>query len=64
MNLKSFHLVFITCAILLAFLVGWWVLSGDALTGLTRRLTAFGAFGVGIALIAYEAWFLRYSKGS
>lgn len=63
MNLKSFHVVFISCACVLAFLVGVWVLNGQALSGTPRLLAALGAFGVGIALIAYETWFLRYSRG-
>jgi hypothetical protein len=61
MDLKKFHVVFISCAIALAFLVGVWVLSQSDLTGAPRLLGGFGAFAVGLALIVYEAWFLRYS---
>lgn len=64
MNLKSFHLVFIACASALAFLLGAWVLSGQALAGTARLVAAIGAFGVGIALVAYETWFLRYSRSA
>jgi hypothetical protein len=62
MDLKNFHVVFIACAIALAFLVGAWALGQSGLTGASRWLVGAGSFAVGLALIAYEAWFLRYSK--
>jgi len=62
MDLKSFHVVFIACATALAFLVGAWVLGSSALSGAPRLLGGLGAFAVGLGLIVYEAWFLRYSK--
>ena len=62
MDLKSFHVVFIVCATALAFLVGVWVLGASGLSGAPRLLGGLGAFAVGLGLIAYEAWFLRYSK--
>ena len=61
MNLKSFHLVFISCAIALAFLFGAWALGDSGLEGATRLATAIGAFALGAALIVYEVWFLRFS---
>lgn len=64
MDLKSFHVVFIACAVALSFLVGIWVLSASALSGTPRFLAGFGAFAVGLGLIVYEAWFLRYSRRS
>ncbi|HKH49407.1 MAG TPA: hypothetical protein VKM72_32460 [Thermoanaerobaculia bacterium] len=64
MDLKSFHVVFIACAVALSFLVGIWVLSASGLSGTPRFLAGFGAFAVGVALIVYEAWFLRYSRRS
>ncbi len=63
MNLKSFHLVFIACASALAFLFGAWVLGNPSFTGASRWLSAWGAFALGVALIAYETWFLRASRG-
>lgn len=63
MNLKSFHVIFIACATALAFLFGAWVLGSQTLAGTSRQLAAFAAFGVGLGLIAYETWFLRYSRG-
>lgn len=62
MGLKSFHVVFIACATALAFLVGAWVLGASALSGVPRLLAGCGAFAVGLGLIVYEAWFLRYSR--
>ena len=62
-NLEKFHLVFIACASALAFLFGAWVLSAPSPGGLPRFAVGFGAFAVGLALIAYERWFVRYSKG-
>lgn len=62
MNLKSFHLVFISCAIVLAFLLGAWVLSNPSFTGLPRLAGGLGSFLVALGLIAYEVWFLRYSR--
>lgn len=62
MDLKKFHLVFIASAIALAFLVGIWVLSHPDFSGAPRFLGGFGAFAVGLALIVYEAWFLRFSR--
>ncbi|MFL5395109.1 MAG: hypothetical protein ACJ75H_04395 [Thermoanaerobaculia bacterium] len=62
MDLKSFHVVFIACAVALSFLVGIWVLSSSGLVGAPRFLGGFGAFAVGVGLIVYEAWFLRYSR--
>ena len=64
MTLKSFHLVFIACASALAFLFGAWVLNNPAFVGGARLAGGFGAFAVGLALIVYEAWFLRYSRRS
>ncbi|HEV7671038.1 MAG TPA: hypothetical protein VGS22_21180 [Thermoanaerobaculia bacterium] len=62
MNLKSFHVIFIACATALAFLFGAWALGSSSL-GTARVVTACAAFGVGLALIGYETWFLRYSRG-
>ena len=62
MDLKKFHLVFIASAIALAFLVGIWVLSHPDFSGASRLLGAVGAFAVALALIVYEAWFLRFAK--
>lgn len=62
MDPKKFHVVFIACAVALAFLVGAWVLGRSDLTGASRLLGGFGSFAVGLALIVYEAWFLRFAR--
>jgi hypothetical protein len=61
MNLKSFHLVFIACSIALSFLFGAWALGDSGLRGGARVATAGGAFALGLALVIYEVWFLRFS---
>ena len=64
MNLKGFHLLFIACSSALAFLFGVWVLHGTTLTGTPRLAAACGAFAIGIGLILYETWFLRFLRRS
>jgi hypothetical protein len=64
MDLKKFHVVFIACAVALSFLVGAWAFGPTGPTGSARLLAGFGAFAVGVALIVYEMWFLRYSRRS
>jgi hypothetical protein len=65
MDLKSFHVVFIACAVALAFLVGAWAFGpSSGLAGPARLLTGGGAVAVGLGLIVYEAWFLRFSRRS
>jgi len=62
MDLKKFHAVFIACAVALSFLVGFWALTSSGLTGVPRVLAGFASFTVGVAVILYEAWFLRFAK--
>ncbi len=54
--------MFIACSSALAFLFGAWVLNGPALAGLPRLAAGSGAFAVALGLIAYEAWFVRFSR--
>ena len=63
MSLKSFHLLFIACASALAFLFGAWLLSTPSLAGAARIAAVGAAFAVGLGLVGYEAWFLRYTRG-
>ena len=62
MSLKNFHLVFIACSSALAFLLGAWAMTSPALAAGSRLGLACGAFGMGLALLVYEAWFLRYLR--
>lgn len=64
MNLRSFHLVFVACSSALAFFFGTWLLRSADLAGPNRFVAGGAAFAVCLALIAYEAWFLRYSRRS
>jgi len=60
MSLKGFHVVFITASVLLAFLLAWWCLTeGPQPTGTGRLAAAALSVAAGLALCAYEAWFLR-----
>jgi hypothetical protein len=62
MNLKSFHLFFIACSSALAFLGGAWALNSPSLADSSRLPAALACFGVAVALLAYEAWFVRYLR--
>ena len=62
MDLKKFHVVFIACAVALSFLVGAWAFGPSGPSGSARFLAGFGALAVGVGLIVYEAWFLRFSR--
>lgn len=63
MNLRQFHAVFITCASALALAFGVWTLRASSFVGGTRLALGLGSFFVAAALIVYEAWFLRSSRG-
>lgn len=64
MSLKAFHVLFIAASALLAFFFARWCLTvppagvagGWLLTGLASVAT-------GVALIGYEAWFLKKMRG-
>ncbi len=62
MTLKSFHLLFIACASALSFLFGAWLLRASDMAGAARVAAVVAAFAVGLALVVYEAWFLRYTR--
>ena len=64
MSLKSFHIVFVTCAVLFSAWFGYWALqdfqtSGDGLM-LTLCLSSFLAAG---GLVIYGVWFLKKLRG-
>jgi hypothetical protein len=64
MSLKTFHLVFITASIILAFGCGvWWTMSffkGES--GLASLVAGVLAVAGGVALIFYERYVLRKLK--
>ncbi len=63
MSLKTFHLVFITAAVLLAFGFSVWLaknfFSGG---GALNLLSALVSFGAGVGLIFYELYFLKKTR--
>ena len=60
MSLKSFHIVFITLATLLAFgFAGWSLRSAAAGGHAGYYATALAALACGVGLIAYGFWFWR-----
>jgi hypothetical protein len=59
MSLKAFHVVFISASALLSFaLAAWCFDTGDG-PDAGRMAAGIGAVMVGLALGAYEAWFVR-----
>lgn len=59
MNLKTFHLLFVSCSSLLCFLFGGWLLRRHLVQGGGSLLFALLALAAGIGLIAYGFWFRR-----
>lgn len=64
MNLRSFHLVFITCAAALALVLGAWAFSSPNVESGARTMLVTGSFVAGAALIAYGSWFVRKVRRS
>jgi hypothetical protein len=64
MSLKSFHLIFISAAIVLSFGFGaWWIRIYCSPTGGAWDLVfGLASVGAGVALIFYERYFLRKTK--
>jgi len=60
MNLKTFHIVFVTAASLMSFVFGGWCWR-YAETSASAGIRSLGvaSFGVGVALIAYGFWFWK-----
>jgi hypothetical protein len=60
MSLKAFHVVFISASVLLAFaFAGWCLGAGPVAAGWGWRAAGVGALACGLALVGYEAWFLK-----
>jgi hypothetical protein len=63
MNLRWFHALLILLSALLAVLVGVWCLAlYGRENGTDTLLAAIAAFGVSLALILYDSWFLRKTR--
>lgn len=65
MSLKAFHLIFVTAASALAFGFGVWLLRGHGSPeGVASDLAGgIASLGCGVALLVYEAFFLKKLKG-
>jgi DNA-binding transcriptional regulator of glucitol operon len=63
MSLKTFHLIFITIAVLLCFGLGWWMLRAYADFGM-KADQAYGVTSIvlGVALVVYEIIFIKKLK--
>jgi uncharacterized membrane protein len=57
MSLKTFHIFFISVAVLLCLGFGAWCLQQPGYTG-----AGIGSFAVAVALVVYEVMFLRRFK--
>ena len=55
MSLRAFHVLFISASVLLALGLGAWCLPA-------HPVSAAAAVVVALALVAYEAWFLRKTR--
>jgi hypothetical protein len=64
MSLRAFHVVFIAASTLLAFFFAAWCLGalGNE-PGAGWRITGIASVATGLGLVAYEAWFLRKTRG-
>jgi len=64
-NLKAFHVLFITAATLLAGGLGVWCLREHAAAGdgAGTLVGAVASFAAAAGLVAYGAWFLRKMRG-
>jgi len=63
MSLKTFHILFITASVLLAFWFGWYEL--DRYTGTQAAVDLWFGVGscvTGVGLIAYGIYFLKKLK--
>jgi hypothetical protein len=59
MSLKAFHVVFISASALLAFALAAWCFGTGEGPDAGRTAAGIGAVMAGLALGAYEAWFVR-----
>ena len=59
MSLKNFHLLFISCAVLLALFMAAWALGEREARGNVMVVAAVAALAAGTGLVLYERAFLR-----
>jgi hypothetical protein len=64
MSLRAFHVVFIAASTLLAFFFAAWCLGlGSHEPGAGWPIAGVVSAACGLGLLAYEAWFLRKTRG-
>ena len=63
MSLKAFHVGFIAASALLAFFFAAWCLGLGGQEGGAWRVAGVASAASGLALLAYEAWFIRKTRG-
>ena len=63
MSLKGFHVVFVSASALLAFGFAAWCFGAAPEPGAGWRATGAASVLAGLALVAYEAWFLKKMRG-
>jgi len=64
MSLKSFHIVFVTFAVLFSAGFGYWALQFFQSTGDTLMLTlSLFSFVATVGLLVYGVWFLKKLRG-
>jgi hypothetical protein len=63
MSLKTFHIIFVTMAVLLCLVFGGWCLNSDFAKGRAGyAITGYASFVFGVLLVLYEIMFLRNLK--
>ena len=63
MSLKTFHIIFVTMAVLLCLVFGGWCLNSDFAKGRSGyAITGYASFVFGMLLVLYEIIFLRNLK--
>jgi len=61
-SLRAFHVVFISSSVLLALFYAAWCLALGDRQGLGWRAAGIASAAAALALVAYEAWFLRKTR--
>jgi uncharacterized membrane protein len=63
MSLKTFHLIFVTAAVILAFGFGGWLMRASKTdSSVTEEVCGIVSVAVGVGLVIYEVYFLKKTK--
>lgn len=63
MSLKTFHLIFILIAMMMADLFGGWAVHEyHTMDDRAALFMGIGAFAVGLGLAAYSIWFVKKAR--